>query len=211
MNEHEGGRKRSAPCYQEYAADWLADRGFRSMSAVERGVLYTLRLETWVNGSVPADPAALARVLGLDLAEVQAGLTQRVLRYFRAEEGVEPVLTCPELEDYRRHLNERHAKLSDAGRRGAGVTNQVRRDRVARPDVSQPDGLPDGYHAGDPDGLPASQQRGHPDGPLSRAEQSTAEQNLAYRDDADPFLKELEGPSEFEQAAAARLRARGAA
>ena len=33
---------------------------------------------------------------------------------------------CPELEDYRAHLNERHQKQSEGGRAGAAKTNKGR-------------------------------------------------------------------------------------
>lgn len=193
---HENER-RNPPAYQEYAADLLADRGFRSMSAAERGVLFSMRLECWCNRSVPADPASLARVLGLEASEVKDGLTERVLRYFEAQEGAECVLVCPQLDAYRTRLDERHAKMSEGGRRGADHTNQSRRDRIGSRGLGHPDALPDGH--------PAHDGGGHPGGLLSRAEQSRAKQNrtasIGRSNEHADFIAALEGPALFEAGA----------
>ena len=80
---------------------------YRVLSLSERGLLYTLKLECWVNREMPSDPATLARVLGFDAADVAAALPQ-VLPFF-AIEG--PALTCPELDDYRAHIDGRREAL----------------------------------------------------------------------------------------------------
>lgn len=51
--------RETPPAYQEYAADMLSNRHFRMMTLQQRGLLYTLRLECWVNGSVPCDLTSL--------------------------------------------------------------------------------------------------------------------------------------------------------
>lgn len=112
-------QNRDAPAYQEYAASVMAKTQYRVLSLSERGLLYTLKLECWVNRQMPADPATLARVLGFDVAEVAAALPQ-VLPFF-AIDG--PALSCPELDDYRAHIDGRREKLSEAGKKGAAKTN----------------------------------------------------------------------------------------
>jgi hypothetical protein len=73
-------QKREPPAFQEYPASILAERNFRLMSLPERGLLFTIRLECWVNGSVPSLPDELAKYLGLNPTDVdkkiqgQAGL-----------------------------------------------------------------------------------------------------------------------------------------
>ena len=176
--------RRAPPAYQEYAADLLADRDFRSMSAVERGVLFTMRLECWCNESVPSDPAALARVLGLNDLEINAGLTPRVLRHFASQEGTEGVLVCPRLNTYRIRLDERHAALSAGGKKGADALHRGRRERTTL------------------DGQATEQANG----PLSRAEQSRTEPNPVYRvtNEHAEFLAANAGNAPFEEAAARR-------
>lgn len=200
MSGNRGNGRRAPPAYQEYAADLLADRAFKSMSAAERGVLFSMRLECWVNRCVPSDSLELARVLGLQESEVKQGLTERVRRYFAAQEGTGGILVCPELDAYRDRLDERHAKMSEGGRKGADHTNQSRRDRATNRESSLPDAHPDAH--------PASIKGGHPDAPLSTTEQNTAESNPVYREsnEHDEFIKELDGPSSFEEAALGQAR-----
>jgi len=130
--------RRPAPAYQEYAASRLADRLYKAMSAPERGVFYSMRLECWVNGCVPALKRDLARVLGLEIDEVQRGLTTRVLAHFEerhADDG--RMLICPELETYREELDRRHQRQSEGGKQTAAAINKRRQaDKLA-------DSLPD--------------------------------------------------------------------
>ena len=107
--------RRPPPAFQMYSADRLADRQFKLMTLAERGLLHTLELEMWVNGTVPGDTAAMARVLGLDAAEVQAALSGRVLAHFtRSGDN----LTSPDLEAYREKLEDHHRRKSEAGKKG---------------------------------------------------------------------------------------------
>lgn len=123
-------QNRDAPAYQEYAAAMLAQLPFRSSSLAERGLLYTMRLECWVNGMLPADPKSLARVLGYPVEEV-AGLLGGVMVFFHAENGF---IVCPELDDYRAHLEERKRRQSEGGKTGAALTNKRRKRSGGRKD-----------------------------------------------------------------------------
>jgi len=63
-------QNRDAPAYQEYAAAILARLAFRTMTLQDRGLLFTMRLECWVNVRLPSEHNNLAKVLGLPTAEV---------------------------------------------------------------------------------------------------------------------------------------------
>lgn len=112
---------RKAPAFQEYAAAMLANKEFRLMSFAERGLLFTLRLECWENIDLPASEENLAKYLGCDLRELNAVLTNNVKSYFEVNNGL---LSCPELDDYRRHLDERKTKQSEGGKKGAAKVNK---------------------------------------------------------------------------------------
>lgn len=89
---------RPPPAYLEYPSDLLANMKFRRMSLPERGLWQTMRLECWVNKTLPKNPEEIALVLNLPLNEVQANLTSGVLGFFvENEEG----FYCKELEEYR--------------------------------------------------------------------------------------------------------------
>ena len=113
-------QNRKAPAYQEYAATMLANRNFRLMTLAERGLFYTLRLECWENMQVPASSHDLAKYLGYDVAEVEKAMTAHVKAFLLENDGS---FTCPELDDYRQHINERKTKQSEGGKRGAASKN----------------------------------------------------------------------------------------
>lgn len=113
-------QNRRPPAYQEYPAEILAKIPFRTMSLQERGLFCTMRFECWVNSQLPRKPDVLAKVLGLPVDQVSASLPA-VMPFF---EIVGDFIICPELENYRKHLDDRAHKLSEAGKRGAAKTNE---------------------------------------------------------------------------------------
>ena len=50
-------QNRKPPAYQEYAATILAQLPFRAMNLQDRGLLFTMRLECWVNTRLPSNHA----------------------------------------------------------------------------------------------------------------------------------------------------------
>lgn len=100
----------------------LASRQYRVMTLAERGLLFSMRLECWVNRCLPADPHLLARVLGYDAGEVVAALPN-VMAFFRSD-GRE--ITSPELDAYREHLAAIRERQSQGGKQGAAKTNSRR-------------------------------------------------------------------------------------
>lgn len=115
-------QNRDAPAYQEYAATILAQLPFRTMTLQNRGLLYTMKLECWVNVRLPHNQNDLAKVLGLSVAEV-AGSLAAVMPFFEVADGF---IISPELENYRAHLEERKSKQSHGGKRGSAITNSKR-------------------------------------------------------------------------------------
>jgi hypothetical protein len=117
-------KKRPPPAFQEYAAPMLASMPFREASLAARGLLWTIRLECWVNGKVPADPRRLARVLGV--SDDLTPLLAEVFSFFDVEREH---MTCPELEGYREELNDRRARQSAGGKSGAEKANEAKKSK----------------------------------------------------------------------------------
>lgn len=113
-------QNRRPPAYQEYPAEILARLPFRVMSLQDRGLFCTMRFECWVNSQLPKHPDLLAKVLGLPADQVSTSLPA-VMPFF---EIAGDSIICPELENYRKHLEDRNQKLSDAGKKGAAKTNE---------------------------------------------------------------------------------------
>lgn len=112
-------QNREAPAYQEYPAAMMARIPYRAMTLAGRGLLYTLRLECWVNRTVPANPRTLARVLGYPPEDIHDTLPE-VLPFFELNGDH---LRCPELDDYRAHLEGIRERQSQGGKQGAAKTN----------------------------------------------------------------------------------------
>ena len=109
-------QKREPPAFQEYPASILAERNFRLMSLPERGLLFTIRLECWVNGSVPSLPDELAKYLGLNLTDIKSSFTDLVKHYLKEHQGS---FRSPELDNYKEHLEEIRNKQSQGGKDSA--------------------------------------------------------------------------------------------
>lgn len=112
----------STPGVMIYAASHLAALAFRCASLDARGLLFTLYLETWVNGPMPADPAALGRVLGVPTEDVARLLPLLGDLVDRRPGGL---LVCPEVERYRAEQQQRRDRHS-AGGRMTGMKNSRR-------------------------------------------------------------------------------------
>lgn len=115
-------QNREPPAFQEYAAAMMAKTDYRLMSLAGRGLLYTMRLECWVNRRLPPDAQRLARVLGFDVAEV-AALIPEVQPFFSIDADG---LFCPELEDYRDHVEDRRQRQSEGGKQTAAKHKEKR-------------------------------------------------------------------------------------
>jgi len=169
-------QNRDAPAFQEYASGMMARVEYRTMSLAGRGLLYSLRLECWVNRGVPNNPGTLARMLGFDQKEIESAIRE-VMPFFSIENGS---IVCPELDDYRAHLESVRAKKSEGGKLGANYTNGKRK-------ASSNTG--DRAIAGMPTGIP---QVGRGSLVQSRTEQPSQKQSLdeAVNQEHIPAYKE---------------------
>lgn len=113
------------PAFQEYAANMMASVQYRVLNLSERGLLYTMRLECWVNQSLPTEPEKIAKILGFRNEEVKSVLPA-VMPFFAIKDGE---IVCPELEDYRAHLEDIRSKQSSGGKAGAAKTNWRRKSQ----------------------------------------------------------------------------------
>ena len=123
-------QNRKPPAFQEYASTTLANISFRSMNMEARGLLHTMRLECWANYELPSDLELLSSVLG---KPVTPNLLKAVGSFFDIDDKR---ITCPELEDYRAHLEQRREKQSKGGKKGAEATN-TNRKATGNPQVSR--------------------------------------------------------------------------
>lgn len=109
---------KTAPAFQLYASDTMADKRYRSMSLEERGLYLSILCECWVNRSMPADPQSIGKWLGYSQEVIETALTEDVLSFFEMKKSE---ITSAELERYRKLLEERREKQSRGGKKGAKV------------------------------------------------------------------------------------------
>jgi hypothetical protein len=109
-------QKREPPAYQEYPASILAERNYKLMTLAERGLLYSMRLECWVNGTLPSSLDELAKYLGFTTDQLSGALTDRVRHYFKESFGN---FRSEELDNYKEHLEEQRRRKSEGGKNSA--------------------------------------------------------------------------------------------
>lgn len=120
---------RNAPAYLEYAASMMSRFEYRKLTLEERGLLYTLRLECWVNQSLPADPSDLAKMLGIPVETVSKLLKKLIGAFFVEIEGV---LQCPEIEGYRLKVQDHRNKQSEGGKK-ARANDKLKKEGQLQP------------------------------------------------------------------------------
>jgi hypothetical protein len=103
----------------------LANNNFRMMSLLARGLLYTLRLEYWVENPLPSDPVKLSKILRLE-QELVSGALDELGGLIRCSNGM---INIPELDDYRIHLAEIRRKQSVGGKEGAKIAHDKAANR----------------------------------------------------------------------------------
>ena len=127
-----------APAFLCYASNIIADKRYRLMTPIERSVWVSIYLECWANYAVPADPVELAKYLGYPVKDVKAGLSERVLSFFKVVNGE---LTSPDLEEYREKLRLLNLKKSAGGKIGAERKRYMAYKGNAK---GTPEGIPEG-------------------------------------------------------------------
>jgi len=147
---------KDVPYFPFYAANIMSSRSFRLMSLKERGLLITIMMECWINGSVPSDFADMAKILGLSVDEVKSSYTNLHSTFLHAE-GEQ--IVSKELEGYRQKYLEEREKKRLGGIKGANNKKEK--------------------HARLGKGLP----QGHPEGPLVQISSNSFNSNQFLRKD----------------------------
>jgi len=126
------------PYYTNYSANFIAQRHYRLMSFEERGLLWTMYNDYWVNQDLPSNPQELARIFGVNSAIIENALTVNVLHYFSADGDK---LKCPELDGYLQNIEIKRTAQSEGGKIGA----ERKKEKNAK---GEPKGIPEGQPEG---------------------------------------------------------------
>lgn len=169
------------PWYKLYPASELTNPAYYALSAAERGLLQSMRLAYWIEGSVQMDPSVLARQIRLPESEVRSAQLQRVLEFFERDPDREGALIEPLLRGQRAKMDLGTARMSEGGKKGADATNSLRRMPKAA--------SADGASATSVTGYPAGSSRGPSS---SSSSSSTSPSSLGTRDTSlsDPWVQD---------------------
>lgn len=107
------------PCYAE---NIIADRNYRSMSLLERGLWISIYLECWPNVSVPKDPTKMAKILGFTPDEILNIPMANIMHFFREDKGE---IISPELNRQREEFKRTREKKSAGGKKGARIKKEM--------------------------------------------------------------------------------------
>ena len=128
-----------SPAFQFYPSDWLGSQRVSLMTLEEEGAYIRLLAYCWQHGSVPADPEAVARLIGKGASTT---LASRVLTMFQPP--FQPPLVAPlsggtvlvheRLEEERSKQLKWKEKSSEGGRKSA----ELRKSRVVEPPLQPP-------------------------------------------------------------------------
>ena len=112
-----GDGNQKSPAFPFYAKDWLADDKRTEMNAAQRGIYVDLLAYQWNNGSVPAEPADMARITGETAATMRKLFAGPLAKAFPA--NGDGRRRNPKLEEWRADQESYRARRSQAGKAGA--------------------------------------------------------------------------------------------
>lgn len=102
------------PAFQLYAADFYMDTA--AWSAQEVGAYFRLLMHEWVNGPLPNNNSALARIAGVDPRNMQKMWSAAIANKFVADTA--KTLINLRLENTRKEQEEYRKKQSESGHKG---------------------------------------------------------------------------------------------
>lgn len=107
--------KKKRPAMPVYVKDIVSDERFILLSLAEQGLYWRLLCHQWLEGSIPADPRLVAKIVGEDVTELWRAVSQ----FFAARDDGR--LINRKLEAVRDSQDEFLRGQSEAGKRGAAV------------------------------------------------------------------------------------------
>lgn len=104
-----------SPAFQFYPKEFLSSSKVIAMTATERGIYITLLSMQWLDGSLPDDLPALARLTGVNQKQFTRMWPHNLARCFAVKNGR---LVNPRLEDVRREQVAYRKRQADNGAKG---------------------------------------------------------------------------------------------
>lgn len=113
------------PAFQIYPSDLMASEVYMLSSLGERGLLLSMMAYTWVNVTIPSDKGQIARLLGINVDDIERYFGDLIRVHFVPAPGDESRLFERDLERQKQIMSVRRANLSAGGTKG-GRSRQAR-------------------------------------------------------------------------------------
>ncbi|MBU6368339.1 MAG: hypothetical protein KGQ65_01730 [Burkholderiales bacterium] len=136
MSEKNSNMASPLPWFRMFAANYLADRNFRTISLEERGLVLSMLLECWTSIDIPKKPEELSQILGVPVDQVKRALTFKALSFFE-ERGNS--YHSKFLDDQRNKFLEIRKARKEGGEKGAALKKIKKINAYAQP-LGQPEG-----------------------------------------------------------------------
>lgn len=118
MSDKNSNMASPLPWFRMFAANYLADRNFRTISLEERGLVLSMLLECWASIDIPKKPDELSQILGVPVDQVKRALTFKALSFFE-ERG--DSYHSSFLDDQRNKFLEVRKARKEGGQKGAAI------------------------------------------------------------------------------------------
>ena len=117
------GNKNPPPYWQCFASNWLSNEQFLLASLPERGLLFSIFNFCWENESIPSDPKAMARMLGVDDPQEITKALGKLIQSNTDRSSEDPSrLIAPILDKQFSTFAEQRLAMVEGGRRGGRKT-----------------------------------------------------------------------------------------
>lgn len=106
------------PWFKFYSADWLSSSKIRSLTLEEKGLFVDMMAVSWQEtppGTLPVDKKILAIILGRNTRQLSSKSVRNLLELWPETDGR---LVNKKMYEIGQELENKHAKLSEAGKRG---------------------------------------------------------------------------------------------
>lgn len=117
----------NSPAFQFYPAEYLADENVQVMTLEEEGAYTRAMAYCWREGSIPADPEILARLIGKGCSTTVARVVQLLFKGYSSDKSR---LLHLRLEEEREKQASWREKCSFGGKQGAKIKRKLRQHRT---------------------------------------------------------------------------------
>jgi hypothetical protein len=117
------GNKNPPPFWKCFASNWLSNEQFMLATLAERGLFFSILNFCWENETIPSDPKAMARMLGVDdPGEITKAIGKLINTFTEKSSEDSSRLIAPILDKQFSGFAEQRKAMIEGGRKGGKRT-----------------------------------------------------------------------------------------